>query len=372
MYDYLIVGAGLYGATFAREVLDAGRSCLVVDRRAHVGGNLYTERVEGITVHRYGPHIFHTSNEEVWQYVQRFARFRPFINTPLANYKGELYNLPFNMHTFSQMWGITDPERAREMIERQRLAAGVGEPKDLEQQAISLVGTDLYERLVRGYTEKQWGRPCRELPPEIIRRLPVRFTFDNNYFNDPYQGIPEAGYTEMILQMLQGADLLLETDFLKNREVLREKAHTVVYTGAIDAYFDHVLGALAYRSLRFEEQVLDTPDHQHNAVVNYTDAETPYTRVIEHKHFLAERAPRTVITREYPVPYGEGSEPFYPINDAENNALYARYAALAAGERGVIFGGRLGAYRYYDMDAVIAAARDAARGALSKGETYGA
>lgn len=367
MYDYLIVGAGLFGATFAERVMAAGKTCLVVDRRPHIAGNLYTERVEGVTVHCYGPHIFHTASEEAWHYVKRFARFVPFINAPLANYHGEIYNLPFNMNTFVQMWGIADPEQARERIAQQRLAAGVETPQNLEEQAISLVGTDIYEKLIRGYTEKQWGRPCSELPPEIIRRLPVRFTFDNNYFNDPYQGIPEGGYTAMIARMLKGADLRLSTDFLKERAALSSLAHTVVYTGEIDAYFDYAYGALAYRSLRFERSVLEVPDYQGNAVVNYTDAETPYTRVIEHRHFLGERVPRTVITREYPVPFAAGREAFYPINDEKNNALYRRYAALAAAERGVIFGGRLGAYRYYDMDGVVLAALAAAERALREG-----
>ena len=355
-FDYLIVGAGLFGAVFAREMTDAGRKCLVIDRRGHIAGNAYTETVEGIDVHRYGAHIFHTNDEEVWAYVNRFARFNRFTNSPIANYRGELYNLPFNMNTFHQMWGVITPEQAREVICRQQAAAGDGEPRDLEEQAIRLVGRDIYEKLVKGYTQKQWGRPCTELPAFIIRRLPVRFTYDNNYFNARYQGIPEEGYTALAERLLAGIPVRLHTDFLRQRGELSALAETVVYTGAIDAYFDYRLGALEYRSLRFETEVLDTDNYQGNAVVNYTDAETPWTRIIEHKHFTLGAQPKTVITREYSAAWQPGDEPYYPVNDQRNTELYQRYAALAAQEPHTLFGGRLGAYRYYDMDQVIAAA----------------
>lgn len=355
-FDYLIVGAGLFGAVFAREMTDAGRKCLVIDRRGHIAGNAYTETVEGIDVHRYGAHIFHTNDEEVWAYVNRFARFNRFTNSPIANYRGELYNLPFNMNTFHQMWGVITPEQAREEICRQQAAAGDGEPRDLEEQAIRLVGRDIYEKLVKGYTQKQWGRPCTELPAFIIRRLPVRFTYDNNYFNARYQGIPEEGYTALAERLLAGIPVRLHTDFLRQRGELSALAETVVYTGAIDAYFDYRLGALEYRSLRFETEVLDTDNYQGNAVVNYTDAETPWTRIIEHKHFTFDAQPKTVITREYSAAWQPGDEPYYPVNDQRNTELYQRYAALAAQEPHTLFGGRLGAYRYYDMDQVIAAA----------------
>ena len=355
-FDYLIVGAGLFGAVFAREMTDAGRKCLVIDRRGHIAGNAYTETVEGIDVHRYGAHIFHTNDEEVWAYVNRFVRFNRFTNSPIANYRGELYNLPFNMNTFHQMWGVITPEQAREEICRQQAAAGDGEPRDLEEQAIRLVGRDIYEKLVKGYTQKQWGRPCTELPAFIIRRLPVRFTYDNNYFNARYQGIPEEGYTALTERLLAGIPVRLHTDFLRQRGELSALAETVVYTGAIDAYFDYRLGALEYRSLRFETEVLDTDNYQGNAVVNYTDAETPWTRIIEHKHFTSGAQPKTVITREYSAAWQPGDEPYYPVNDQRNTELYQRYAALAAQEPHTLFGGRLGAYRYYDMDQVIAAA----------------
>lgn len=355
-FDYLIVGAGLFGAVFAREMTDAGRKCLVIDRRGHIAGNAYTETVEGIDVHRYGAHIFHTNDEEVWAYVNRFARFNRFTNSPIANYRGELYNLPFNMNTFHQMWGVITPEQAREEICRQQAAAGDGEPRDLEEQAIRLVGRDIYEKLVKGYTQKQWGRPCTELPAFIIRRLPVRFTYDNNYFNARYQGIPEEGYTALAERLLAGIPVRLHTDFLRQRGELSALAETVVYTGAIDAYFDYRLGALEYRSLRFETEVLDTDNYQGNAVVNYTDAETLWTRIIEHKHFTFGAQPKTVITREYSAAWQPGDEPYYPVNDQRNTELYQRYAALAAQEPHTLFGGRLGAYRYYDMDQVIAAA----------------
>lgn len=355
-YDYLIVGAGLFGAVFAREMTDAGKHCLVVDQRGHVAGNAHTETVEGIAVHRYGAHIFHTNDDAVWAYVNRFGRFNRFTNSPIANYRGELYNLPFNMNTFHQMWGVTTPAQAREEILRQQQAVGDGEPQNLEEQAIRLVGRDIYEKLVKGYTQKQWGRPCTELPAFIIRRLPVRFTYDNNYFNARYQGIPEDGYTAVVERMLEGIEVRLDTDFLRQRQELSALAETVVYTGPIDAYFDYRLGALEYRSLRFETEVLDTDNYQGNAVVNYTDAETPYTRVIEHKHFAYGTQPKTVITREYSAAWQPGDEPYYPVNDQRNTALYRCYAALAEKEPHTLFGGRLGAYRYYDMDQVIAAA----------------
>lgn len=355
-YDYLIVGAGLFGAVFAREMTDAGKRCLVVDKRGHVAGNAHTETVEGIAVHRYGAHIFHTNDDAVWAYVNRFGRFNRFTNSPIANYRGELYNLPFNMNTFHQMWGVTTPAQAREEILRQQQAVGDGEPQNLEEQAIRLVGRDIYEKLVKGYTQKQWGRPCTELPAFIIRRLPVRFTYDNNYFNARYQGIPEDGYTAVVERMLEGIEVRLDTDFLRQRQELSKLAETVVYTGPIDAYFDYRLGALEYRSLRFETEVLDTDNYQGNAVVNYTDAETPYTRVIEHKHFTYGTQPKTVITREYSAAWQPGDEPYYPVNDQRNTELYRRYAALAEKEPHTLFGGRLGAYRYYDMDQVIASA----------------
>ena len=365
-YDYLIVGAGLYGAVFAHEAKQAGRRCLVVERRAHVAGNVYTEEVQGIQVHRYGAHIFHTNRENVWQYVNRFAHFNRYTNSPLANYKGELYNLPFNMNTFYRLWGVTTPAQAVEKIAQQRAAAGIATPQNLEQQAISLVGTDIYEKLVKGYTEKQWGRPCRELPAFIIRRLPVRFTFDNNYFNAVHQGIPIGGYTAMVQNMLKGTDVRLNTDYLAHKAQLDALACRVVYTGPIDAYFGYCYGPLEYRSVRFETQVLDMPNYQGNAVINYTDAETPYTRVIEHKHFEFGTQPQTVISREYSTEWKPGQEPYYPVNDEKNNALYARYAALAQQEPHVIFGGRLGEYRYYDMDAVVESALQKAEQELQK------
>ena len=355
-YDYLIVGAGLYGAVFAQQAKQAGWRCLVVERRAHIAGNVYTEEVQGIQVHRYGAHIFHTNSEQVWQYVGRFARFNRYTNSPMANYKGQLYNLPFNMNTFTRLWDVTTPAQAMAEIERQRAAAGSAAPKNLEQQAISLVGTDIYEKLVKGYTEKQWGRPCCELPAFIIRRLPVRFTFDNNYFNAVHQGIPIGGYTAMVQNMLKGTDVRLNTDYLAHKAQLDALARRVVYTGPIDAYFGCCYGPLEYRSVRFETQVLDMPNYQGNAVINYTDAETPYTRIIEHKHFEFGTQPKTVISREYSTEWKPGQEPYYPVNDEKNNALYARYAALAKREPHVIFGGRLGEYRYYDMDAVVESA----------------
>ena len=369
-YDYLIVGAGLFGAVFAREMTDAGKRCLVIDRRDHVAGNACTETVEGIAVHRYGAHIFHTNDDAVWDYVNRFARFNRFTNSPIANYKGELYNLPFNMNTFHQMWGVTTPAQARAEIRRQQEASGDGEPQNLEEQAIRLVGRDIYEKLIKGYTQKQWGRPCTELPSFIIRRLPVRFTYDNNYFNARHQGIPEDGYTALVERMLEGIPVRLHTDFLPRREELSALAECVLYTGPIDAYFDYRLGALEYRSLRFETELLDTDNYQGNAVVNYTDAETPYTRIIEHKHFVYGTQPKTVITREYSAEWRPGDEPYYPVNDGKNAALYQAYRALAQREQRVIFGGRLGEYRYYDMDQVVRAALDCVReqNAVRRGE----
>lgn len=355
-YDYLVVGAGLFGATFAQQAKARGKRVLVIDRRDHIAGNVYTHPVEGIQVHQYGAHIFHTNDPEVWQYVNGFAQFNRYTNSPVANYKGELYSLPFNMYTFNKMWGVTTPQQAQERIEAQRREAGITEPKNLEEQAISLVGTDIYERLVKGYTEKQWGRPCDQLPAFIIRRLPVRLTFDNNYFNALYQGIPIGGYTAMVERMLQGIEVRLKVDYLKEKSALDALAEKVVYTGSIDAYFDFRYGALAYRSVRFETEVLDTPNYQGNAVINYTDRETPYTRIIEHKFFEFGTQPKTVISREYSSEWQPGVEPYYPVNDEENLRLFARYQALARQEKNVIFGGRLGEYRYYDMDAVIASA----------------
>ena len=355
-YDYLVVGAGLYGAVFAHEAARAGKTVLVVDKRPHIGGNVYTREVEGIQVHVYGAHIFHTNDKRVWQFVNQFAEFNRFTNSPVANYKGELFSLPFNMYTFNQMWGVVTPEQAMAKIEQQRRAAGITEPKNLEEQAISLVGTDIYEKLVKGYTEKQWGRDCRDLPAFIIRRLPVRFTFDNNYFNARYQGIPMGGYTKMVANMLDGIEVRLGVDYLEQKTELDTLADKVVYTGPIDAYFDYRLGALEYRSVRFETEVLDMPNFQGNAAVNYTDREIPWTRIIEHKWFEPGDQPKTVISREYSSEWTVGEEPYYPVNDSKNGALYLRYQALAESEKNVIFGGRLGEYRYYDMDAVIAAA----------------
>ena len=355
-HDYLIVGAGLYGAVFAREMTDRGKKVLVVDKRDHIAGNVYTEDVEGIQVHRYGAHIFHTNDKTVWSYVNQFAEFNRYTNSPVANYHGEIYNLPFNMNTFNKMWGVITPEEARRKIEEQRAAAGIAEPRNLEEQAISLVGTDIYEKLVKGYTAKQWGRPCTELPAFIIKRLPVRFTYDNNYFNALYQGIPAEGYTKMVERMLKGVEVRPGTDYLADKPALDALAEKVVYTGPIDAYFGYRLGALQYRSVRFETEVLDTDNYQGNAVVNYTDSDTPYTRIIEHKHFVFGTQPKTVISREYSAEWKPGDEPYYPVNDEKNGALYEKYAALAAEEKNVLFGGRLGEYKYYDMDAVIAAA----------------
>ena len=359
-YDYLVVGAGLFGAVFARQVKAAGKSVLVIDRRGHVGGNVYTEEIEGIQVHTYGAHIFHTNDKTAWEYVNRFAEFNRYTNSPVANYHGELYSLPFNMYTFNKMWGVTTPQQAEAEIACQRKAAGIAEPKNLEEQAISLVGTDIYEKLVKGYTEKQWGRPCTELPAFIIKRLPVRFTYDDNYFNALYQGIPNGGYTAMVEKMLADTEVRLNVDYLADKAALDALAEKVVYTGPVDAYFGYRLGALQYRSVRFETEVLDTDNYQGNAVVNYTDAETPYTRIIEHKHFEFGTQPKTVISREYSAEWKKGDEPYYPVNDEKNGALYAQYKALADAEPGVIFGGRLGEYKYYDMDKVIEVALDVA------------
>ena len=354
-YDYLVVGAGLYGAVFAQEAKAAGKSVLVIDKRDHIAGNVYCEEVEGINVHVYGAHIFHTNNKEVWQYVNRFAEFNRFTNSPVANYKGELYSMPFNMYTFNKMWGVVTPQEAQAKIDEQRKEIQ-GEPRNLEEQAISLVGRDIYERLVKGYTEKQWGRECKDLPAFIIKRLPVRLTFDNNYFNALYQGIPMGGYTKMVANMLDGIEVRLGVDYLENKAELDALADKVIYTGPIDAYFGYKLGTLEYRSVRFETEVLDMPNFQGNAAVNYTDRETPWTRIIEHKWFEFGTQPKTVISREYSSEWKLGDEPYYPVNDAKNGARYAEYKTLADQEKNIIFGGRLGEYKYYDMDAVIASA----------------
>lgn len=375
-YDYLIVGAGLFGAIFAHEAKKAGKKVLVIDRRDHIGGNIYTKEVEGIQVHQYGAHIFHTSDKEVWDYIQQFAEFNRYTNSPIARYKDELYNLPFNMNTFSKMWGVRTPAEAKEIIQRQIKEAGITEPKNLEEQAISLVGKDIYEKLVKGYTEKQWGRRATELPSFIIRRLPVRYVYDNNYFNDKYQGIPVGGYTKIIERMLEGTEVRLMTDFFADREILAKEAENIVFTGMIDAYYDYCFGELEYRSLRFETEVLDMENYQGNAVVNYTEYEVPYTRIIEHKHFEygcqggyggdgSGVSDKTVITREYPATWSRGEEPYYPMNDEKNNALYARYRELADQEEHVIFGGRLGMYRYFDMHQVVREALKCVRKALA-------
>ena len=361
-YDYLIVGAGLFGAVFAHEMTKKGKKCLVIDKRDHIAGNIYCENVEGINVHKYGAHIFHTSDKVVWEYINQFAEFNNYINSPVARYKDELYNLPFNMNTFSKMFGIKTPAEAKAKIQEEIEELGITEPKNLEEQAISLVGTDIYEKLIKGYTQKQWGRPCTELPSFIIKRLPVRLTFDNNYFNALYQGIPVGGYTKMVANMLGDVEVRLDTDYFEHKEELDALADKVVYTGAVDAYFDYKLGELEYRSVRFETEVLDKPNFQGNAAVNYTDAETPWTRIIEHKWFEFGKddegndIPKTVISREYSSEWKPGDEPYYPVNDEKNGKLYEEYKKLAEQEENVIFGGRLGEYKYYDMDAVIAAA----------------
>ena len=365
-YDYLIVGAGLFGAVFAHEAKEAGKTCLVIDKRNHIAGNIYTDKVKDIDVHQYGAHIFHTSNETVWNYVNRFAKFNRYTNSPVANYKGEIYNMPFNMNTFNKLWGVVTPQEAQAKIEEQKAAYHVENPQNLEEQAISLIGPDVYTKLVKGYTEKQWGKRATELPSFIIKRLPVRFTYDNNYFNDDYQGIPVEGYTKMIERMLDGVEVKLEEDFLKNREAFMEQADKIVYTGMIDEYYNYCYGELEYRSLNFETEVLEgVENYQGNAVVNYTEYEVPYTRIIEHKHFTYGTQPDTVITREYPKTWSKGEEPYYPMNDEKNLNLYEKYTELAAKEGNVIFGGRLGMYKYYDMDDTIEAALNCAHAELN-------
>lgn len=355
-YDYLIVGSGLFGSIFAHEATKRGKTCLVIERRSHLGGNIYCENRDGINIHRYGGHIFHTSDKTIWNYINQFAEFNNYINSPIANYKGELYNLPFNMNTFHQMWGVITPAQAAAKIEEQRREAGITEPKNLEEQAISLIGTDIYEKLIKGYTEKQWGRPCTELPAFIIKRLPVRYIYDNNYFNDRYQGIPVGGYNVIINNLLKGIEVRLNTDFLKERDLYRNIARRIVYTGPIDAYFNYVLGTLEYRGLRFEFEKHNIENYQGVAAVNYTDRETPYTRIIEHKHFEFGKQPVTWITKEYPATWHLGDEPYYPVNNKRNQELYQKYADYAKNESDVIFGGRLGEYKYYDMDKVVASA----------------
>ena len=363
-YDYLIVGAGLTGAVFAHEAQKIGKKCLVIDRRDHIAGNVYTEEVEGINVHRYGAHIFHTSMKDVWGYVNQFAEFNNYVNSPIANYKGEIYNMPFNMNTFSKMWGVVTPAEAKAKIQEQIDAEGIGEPQNLEEQALSLVGRDIFEKLVKGYTEKQWGRDCKDLPASIIKRLPCRFTYDNNYFNDRFQGIPIGGYTKMVANMLEGVEVRTGVEY---KDLIAEQpdiADRVIYCGPIDSFYDYSLGKLEYRSLRFETEVLDEADHQGVAVMNYNEREVPYTRVIEHKHFEFGTQPKTVITREYPADWKPGDEPYYPINDERNTALYEQYRELADREGKVVFAGRLGGYKYYDMDKAIAAAFDVVRAEL--------
>ena len=354
-YDYVMIGSGLFSGVFAYKMRQRGKSVLVVEKRDHIGGNIYCEDVEGIHVHKYGAHIFHTSNREVWDFVNSLVEFNRYTNSPVANYKGEIYNMPFNMNTFSKMWNITTPKEAMEILEKQRKAV-TGEPKNLEEQAISLVGTDIYLKLVKGYTEKQWGRDCKDLPSFIIKRLPVRFTYDNNYFNDLYQGIPIGGYNVLIDKLFEGCDIETGVDYLENREYYNNLGETIVYTGTIDGYYDYCYGKLEYRTVRFENELLDTDNYQGVAVVNYTDRETPFTRIIEHKHFEFGTQPKTVISKEYPSEWKEGMEPYYPVNDEKNHALYQQYAELAAKEEHVIFGGRLGEYKYYDMDKVIESA----------------
>ena len=360
MYDYLIVGAGLFGSIFAYEAKKRGKNCLVIDKRPHIGGNIYTKEVEGINVHEYGAHIFHTSNHEVWKYIQQFATFNRYTNSPIARYKDEIYNMPFNMNTFNKLWGVITPEQAKKKIEQQIKESGITDPKNLEEQAISLVGRDIYEKLVKGYTQKQWGRRCDELPSFIIKRLPVRFTYDNNYFNDLYQGIPIGGYTQIIEKMLEGIDIRLNCNYFSNRKELETIANKIVFTGMIDQYYDYCFGELEYRSLRFETEVLEMENYQGNAVVNYNEYEIPYTRIIEHKHFEYGETRKTVITREYPATWKIGDEPYYPMNDEKNNYLYEKYKALADKENKVIFGGRLGMYKYYDMHHIISEALEMA------------
>lgn len=361
-YDYLIVGAGLFGSVFAYEAKKRGKTVLVIDKRDHIAGNIYTEEVEGINVHKYGAHIFHTSDRQIWDYVNQFVEFNHYINSPIAVYKDELYNLPFNMNTFSKMWNIRTPQQAKEIIEKQIAELSITEPKNLEEQALSLAGRDVYEKLIKGYTEKQWGRDCKELPAFIIKRLPFRFTYDNNYFNDRFQGIPMGGYTKIVDKMLEGIEVLTSTDYADFKKTNPDIADKTVFTGMLDSYFDYQLGALEYRSVRFENEVLDCDNYQGNAVVNYTERDVPYTRIIEHKHFEFGKQPKTVISREYSSEWKVGMEPYYPVNDERNNALVAKYQELAAKEKNVIFGGRLGNYKYYDMDKVIVAALEAVKG----------
>ncbi len=366
-YDYLVVGTGLFGAIFAYEANKRGKKCLVIDKRNHVAGNIYTENIEGINVHKYGAHIFHTSNEEVWDYIQQFVKFNRYTNSPIANYKGEIYNMPFNMNTFNKLWGVITPKEAKEKIEEEKRQAGIEEPKNLEEQAISLVGKTIYEKLVKGYTEKQWGKKAKELPSFIIKRLPVRFTYDNNYFNDLYQGIPMGGYTQIIEKMLEGIDVKLNYNYFEHREELDNIANKTIFTGQIDKYYDYKFGELEYRSLRFETEILDMQNYQGNAVVNYTEYEIPYTRIIEHKHFEFDTtSPKTIVTKEYPDSWNKEKEPYYTINNERNNKLYEKYAELASKDDKVIFGGRLGSYKYYDMDKVILEALNTVNKELEK------
>ncbi|WP_292473053.1 UDP-galactopyranose mutase [Methanosphaera sp.] len=355
-YDYLIVGSGLFGSIFAYEMKKIGKNCLVIEKRDHIGGNIYTSKEENINVHKYGAHIFHTSDKEVWEYINQFTEFNNFINSPVAVYEDKMYNLPFNMNTFYQMWGTKTPTEALEKIEEQKAEANITEPKNLEEQAISLVGLDIYTKLIKGYTEKQWGKDCTELPAFIIKRLPVRLTFDNNYFNDRYQGIPLDGYTTVIEQMLDGTEVKLNTDFFKDRENWENIADKIVFTGMIDQFYDYKFGRLEYRGLRFETETLDVENYQGNAVINYTEREIPYTRIIEHKHFEASESPKTIVTKEYPAQWNPGDEAYYPVNNDKNNEIYAKYEELASQEEKVIFGGRLGTYKYYDMWKIIAEA----------------
>lgn len=364
-FDYLIVGAGLFGAVFAHEATKAGKKCLVIDKRNHIAGNIYCEKIEDINVHKYGAHIFHTSNKKIWNYVNEFAEFNNYINSPVARYKDELYNLPFNMNTFSKLWNIATPAEAKAIIEKQRAELNISEPKNLEEQALSLVGRDVYEKLIKGYTEKQWGRDCKDLPAFIIKRLPLRFIYDNNYFNDRYQGIPIGGYTEIVEKMLEGSQVELGVDYFEFKKQHPDIAEKTIYTGMIDEYFDFKLGHLEYRTVRFETEVLDTDNYQGNAVVNYTEREVPYTRIIEHKHFEFGNQPKTVISKEYSSEWKPGIEPYYPINDETNGKLFEQYKELADKEENVIFGGRLGNYKYYDMDKVIEAALDCAERELA-------
>ena len=364
MYDYLIVGAGLFGSVFAYEATKKGKTCLVVDKRKHIGGNVYTENIKGINVYKYGAHIFHTSNKMIWDYIQQFATFNRYTNSPIAIYKDEVYNLPFNMNTFSKLWGIKTPQESKEIIENQRKKSGIINPSNLEEQAISLVGKDIYEKLIKGYTQKQWGKSCDKLPSFIINRLPVRFTYDNNYFNDLYQGIPVGGYTQIFEKMLASSDVRLNCDYLKHRDELNAIAKKIIYTGMIDEYFDYCYGELEYRSLRFDTEILNMDNFQGNAVVNYTDADVPYTRIIEHKHFEYGTQDSTIITKEYPKTWKRGDEPFYPINNEKNNILYSKYLTLAKQEKNVVFGGRLGMYRYFDMHNIIERSLECARNEL--------